>query len=126
LCSVGFYCPQGSISALPCPPGTFGSANGLTAEADCSPCYGGWYCQESGQAAVTDECDAGFYCVQNSNTATPTIEAQGETTDFLGRTFPVGDNCAMGGWCDRGTKFPRPCPPGFFNDLESITTSDDC
>lgn len=66
-----------------CPTGTFGSGYGLTALADCSPCFGGRYCLAQAQAYVSGLCDQMYYCVQNSNTPVPRIATVGTTTDFL-------------------------------------------
>jgi hypothetical protein len=55
----------------------------------------------------------------------PQYKTVGQTTDFLGRVFPVGDECAAGGFCDTGSKFPKPCPAGKYNpDVRKIQASD--
>jgi len=115
ICAQGYYCPQASESMQACPTGTFGSGTGLTAIGDCSPCFGGRYCMSIAKSYVSGLCDAMYYCVQSSNTPVPLYANVGTTTDFLSRTFPVGDECAAGGYCALGSKFPKPCPAGYYN-----------
>lgn len=67
-----------------------------------------------------------YYCVQNSNTPVPLLKTVGTTTDFLSRTFPVGDECAAGGFCAVGSKFPKPCPAGKYNPSTKKEYATDC
>lgn len=41
LCPPGHYCPSGSVSPVPCPPGTYTLQNGAT---ECNICPAGKYC----------------------------------------------------------------------------------
>jgi len=41
----------------------------------------------------------------------------GYVTDFTGSMYPVGNTCEAGGFCPTGSKFPKPCPPGKYNNL---------
>lgn len=56
----------------------------------------------------------------------PLYKTVGQTTDFLGRTFPVGDECAAGGFCATGSKFPKPCPSGNYNPSVRMIQESDC
>ena len=44
VCPKGFYCITGLDEPLPCLPGTYGNASGLTSASECNPCDGGMYC----------------------------------------------------------------------------------
>jgi hypothetical protein len=109
-----------------CPTGTFGSGYGLSALGDCSDCFGGRYCMSTARSYVSGLCDQMYYCVQKSNTPVPLYKTVGSTTDFLGRTFPVGDECAAGGFCAAGSKFPLPCPAGMYNPSTKMEFETDC
>jgi len=75
---------------------------------------------------VSGLCDEMYYCVQESNTPVPLYKTVGQTTDFLERTFPVGDECAAGGFCATGSKFPKPCPAGYYNPSVRMIQESDC
>ena len=64
--------------------------------ADCVPCDPGFYCQTSGLSNVTGECFAGYYCVEGSDSPTPTND-----TGFI---------CPIGNYCPQGSHAPIPCP----------------
>ena len=63
LIKIGYFCPAGSDSPQPCPPGTY-SSTGLQSISQCLPCPDGYYCSDSGKTIVTGQCDAGFYCAK--------------------------------------------------------------
>ena len=69
---------------------------GKQSDADCVPCDPGFYCQESGQANVTGECYAGYYCVEGADTPTPLNE--------------TGYICPIGNYCPQGSYAPIACP----------------
>ena len=48
---TGYYCPEGTAQPEACPPGTFGSRDGLANVSQCTDCLPGKYCQAS---ALTD------------------------------------------------------------------------
>lgn len=54
-----------------------------------------------GNAAYYVDCTAGYYCTQESTTATPSGAG--------------GDRCPPGYFCEQGTDAPVPCPPGTYN-----------
>ena len=41
ICWAGYYCPNGTASPEPCPPGTFLDVEGMGDESDCVPCSPG-------------------------------------------------------------------------------------
>ena len=105
ICPRGYYCPEETEIPIPCPIGTFGAGEGLPTEADCTSCYGGRYCSQYGLESPDGLCDKAFYCVDESMTPVPSTVWVGE----------VGNTCEAGGFCPQGSKFPRPCKPGFYN-----------
>ncbi|XP_010220891.1 PREDICTED: uncharacterized protein LOC104575254 [Tinamus guttatus] len=100
-CLAGFYCPRGSPEPLPCPPGL--------------------YCNASGLSVPSGQCTAGFYCSGGAALPQPTDGA-------TGNICPVGTYCPAGSAvpepCPAGTfsSVPgqrmlskcQPCPSGFF------------
>ena len=62
------------------------------------------------------DCDAGYWCIGGSPTATP--------TDGI-----VGKSCPEGNYCEAGVPVPEPCPQGTFSNttgLELASQCDDC
>ena len=45
--------------------------SGLTEEADCSPCLGGYYCPTVGIVEPELECDQGYFCLRSAEIAGP-------------------------------------------------------
>ncbi|XP_032305021.1 zonadhesin-like isoform X2 [Coturnix japonica] len=100
-CTAGFYCPKGSSEPLPCHPG--------------------FYCNASGLSMPSGECTAGFYCKGGAVLPNP-------TDDVTGNICPVGSYCTAGSaepkLCPAGTfsSLPgrrtlsecQPCPSGFY------------
>ncbi|XP_075765836.1 uncharacterized protein LOC106731521 [Pelodiscus sinensis] len=68
-CMAGFYCPAGSLEPIPCPPG--------------------FYCHASGLSEPSGECATGFYCTGGASSPKPT---EGVT----GNICPLGSYCAAG------------------------------
>ncbi|XP_040546472.1 zonadhesin-like isoform X6 [Gallus gallus] len=100
-CIAGFYCPRGSPEPLPCRPG--------------------FYCNASGLSVPSGECTAGFYCKGGAVLPNP-------TDDVTGNICPAGTYCTAGSaepkLCPAGTfsSLPgrrtlsecQPCPSGFY------------
>jgi hypothetical protein len=101
-CTVGHYCPIGTIDPVKCPAGTFSDAIGNKNVSECTPCTSGYYCQLDGLTEVSGPCDAGFYCTIGSRS----------------RTQPVpnseGGPCPKGHYCLTGSPVPLPCPRGTY------------
>ncbi|KAK1786529.1 hypothetical protein P4O66_017651 [Electrophorus voltai] len=129
LCSAGYYCtgasttsvqyqtdkghysPEGAVTAMPCPlgtfqPGTYGANPGAEKVQHCGPCDAGQYCHIPGLSAPQGPCEPGFYCSGGANTATPV-------------NFRFGDVCPAGYYCPKGTRHSRqyPCPPGTWGNV---------
>jgi len=58
-------------------------------------------------------CDPGFYCISGAKVPNPT---DGET----------GNVCAVGGFCEYGSKKITSCPPGTFNPNNKGKNRQDC
>lgn len=61
ICPPGFFCPRGTGVPVPCPPGSYSSAPGLSSEDQCQPCPPGHYCSRPGLSHALEAglCDAG-------------------------------------------------------------------
>ena len=119
-CFKGHYCPQGTVNGddNPCPPGTYNPNFGAKALSECIPAPPGFYIANHGQDALvtTDLCDAGYYCMLGSYTATP---AGGNV--FTENTYTllyndIGGPCEDGFYCPEGTPYMIPCTPGYICD----------
>nr|XP_048683105.1 signal peptide, CUB and EGF-like domain-containing protein 3 [Caretta caretta] len=66
-CLAGFYCPEGSLEPIPCPPG--------------------FYCQVSGLSEPSGKCAAGFYCTGGAASSKPMDGA-------TGNICPLGTYCS--------------------------------
>lgn len=55
LCSLGFYCPEGSGEPIPCPPHTLVADPGAKQKEDCGPCPPGRWCK-AGEAGDGGTC----------------------------------------------------------------------
>ncbi|KYO38996.1 hypothetical protein Y1Q_0022586 [Alligator mississippiensis] len=100
-CMAGFYCPEGSPEPIPCPPG--------------------FYCSASGLSVPSGECAAGFYCTGGAASPKP-------TDGVTGNICPPGTYCnpgsAMPVLCPAGTfcglqgqsmvSECQPCLSGFY------------
>ena len=64
-CPPGHYCPKRTTHAYeyPCPVGTYTNARGLKTDTQCSPCDGGYYCDELGQTASVKKCAPGTFVI---------------------------------------------------------------
>uniref|UniRef100_A0A7S3JP84 Chitin-binding type-2 domain-containing protein n=1 Tax=Aureoumbra lagunensis TaxID=44058 RepID=A0A7S3JP84_9STRA len=116
LCSAGYYCSGLSVSATP----TYGSGYGGKCGAG-SACYagstedvlcpGGYYCDGT---QIVGVCNAGYYCVRNATTATPS----GSGVDY--------GICPEGHYCPLNSILPTSCPPGTFLNSTQNTQLSDC
>jgi sugar lactone lactonase YvrE len=64
LCPVGFFCPSGTGTALPCPAGSFGNASGLSAPTCSGPCTAapGFACPGGSTTPAGMPCPPGHAC----------------------------------------------------------------
>ena len=59
VCPEGYFCPEGSATPQACANGTYGPTTGLQEATDCTPCYGGQYCDEFGLTSPSGLCQEG-------------------------------------------------------------------
>ena len=117
LCQGGHYCKGGATAATPtraaeggiCPLGSFCPA-GATLPMSCPP---GRYCGGVGLLTDSGPCQAGYYCLEGSSTATP--------MDGI-----TGSSCPAGFYCPAGSSYPSPCPVGTYNSAPGMVASIDC
>ena len=95
-CSAGHYCPQGTSSPIPCPPGTYRNPPGASLSTECLACPAGNYCEGYGKDTYT-VCDEGWFC---------------EITGLLGESSPTPVDstgaskiCPVGFRCTGGNKY---------------------
>ncbi|XP_070551431.1 multiple epidermal growth factor-like domains protein 6 [Ptychodera flava] len=106
--TINCYCPSNSTGGQ-CEPGEFCPIG----SSEPTPCLPGHYCEQSGLANVTGECDAGHYCVSGASVRNPT---DGTT----------GDTCPTGHYCPQGIVDPVACPAGHFSNATGNTELSDC
>lgn len=115
-CPPGYYCPEGTGYVWqPCPTGTYSADSGLANDTQCTPCTGGFYCDQINSTAVTGACDPGYYCRSGSDTQTPSPSSKGDA-----------GICPMGYYCGAQTAEPVACPAGTFNNQTGLTLEGEC
>ncbi|TSQ58043.1 Sodium channel subunit beta-3 [Bagarius yarrelli] len=112
-CPPGFYCLTGSVTATPCPKGTFSVQSGLKELGQCQSCYPGFYCSKSGLTTVSGPCLPGFYCTEGSPSPAPVSAV-------------FGDVCPPGYYCQSGSAVPTPCPVGTYLSESGGKGAEDC
>ncbi|KDO27716.1 hypothetical protein SPRG_22196, partial [Saprolegnia parasitica CBS 223.65] len=148
-CTVGNYCPPGSVSPTPCPAGRYNPSTSASGLYECLLCPQGMSCPHVGQIAVTDPCAPGHYCPVGTVSAISYPCPAGTYTDAISLVrindcticperyaclSGTGNNmlqmlpCAAGFFCPNGTAFPKqfPCPPGYWSSLGSLAAASEC
>jgi len=148
-CPAGFYCPVGSIHAIPCPPGTINSATNKQYIYDCLlPAAGTQATTWGNSAASGTACLAGHYCPVGSfgapfpcpagtfTDATDKTQSSDCTACTAGFACEEGTGagvkeklkCAAGYYCPAGTKSPyeNPCPEGTYSSNTNNVASGSC
>ncbi|XP_023933458.1 uncharacterized protein LOC106181652, partial [Lingula anatina] len=120
-CPAGYFCPEGTgIDWQPCPFGTYSNQTGLSSTDQCTPCTGGYYCDQLAATSETAQCDAGYYCEYGVDRARPTGIANATLTNgtcqMPGGETGVGDICPPGSYCPIGTTHPQACGAGTFSN----------
>ncbi|KAL8449158.1 hypothetical protein Emed_003309 [Eimeria media] len=87
-CTAGFVCPEGSISPMPCPSGS--------------------YCNEEKASSPKGQCSAGHYCAHHATEAKSTEQP---FEDACPSDIKQGV-CPPGAVCPEGSSFPFKCPAG--------------
>jgi len=109
VCPSGHYCPEGSISPTPCPPGKFTTATNNVELGDCIDCPGGYYCSSETELGMSNfgfECDEGYYCDGGDKVAKPYKKCVDPNTCPENKVCPKGHNCP------NGSSDKRECLPG--------------
>ncbi|KAL8271281.1 hypothetical protein Esti_004796 [Eimeria stiedai] len=102
FCTAGFICPEGSISPIPCPSGS--------------------YCPEDKSSSPAGQCSAGYYCAHH---ATENESTEQFYEDECPSNIKQGV-CPPGAVCPEGSTFPLKCPAGTVQSSSGGTSFDDC
>nr|XP_047130962.1 uncharacterized protein LOC100202447 isoform X1 [Hydra vulgaris] len=114
-CPPGFYCEkQTGYNKKPCPIGTYSKNVGLSSITECTQCNPGYYCSDINSTSPTGLCQAGFFCSNGSDSATPSGEKG------------VAGLCPAGSYCPYGSIYPIKCPIGTFNPHNYGKNLSDC
>jgi len=68
-CQEGYYCPDGTLNMIECPPGTYNRLRGRKTILDCVNVDGGYYTSVAASSAPTGPCDTGYYCPEGSSSS---------------------------------------------------------
>ncbi|KAE9138231.1 hypothetical protein PF007_g1495 [Phytophthora fragariae] len=130
VCPVANYCPEGTGSAIACPLGSFRASTGGTSLASCSLCPGGKHCSATGLTAPSGSCSAGYFCVLNASSSSPTDGVTGAVCPagfYCPEASSTPVKCAAGTYAaDRGQASCDECPMGFFCDGVATSSYADC
>eukprot|EP01022_Parablepharisma_sp_SALTPOND_P023128 TRINITY_DN47_c0_g6_i1.p1 TRINITY_DN47_c0_g6~~TRINITY_DN47_c0_g6_i1.p1 ORF type:complete len:4331 (-),score=484.04 TRINITY_DN47_c0_g6_i1:2741-15733(-) len=114
-CPAGHYCPTGTASPIPCPPGTYNDDSGSISKAACKACPARYFCPYRGGtttmygldgSSTSFLCAPGYLCLGGSATPTPTDATKGK-------------KCAVGKYCVLGATGETPCEVFKFNPYEA-------
>ncbi|OAF72051.1 hypothetical protein A3Q56_00182 [Intoshia linei] len=119
-CPKGFYCPDGTISIIPCPVGTSNAITSQTSLTACVNCIIGKYTDTSGSTSCTT-CKPGYKC-ENVGTFQPIICLAGTYSD--GKTCKT---CESGFYCPTdGLSNHIACPANQYSLTTGATTCELC
>ena len=118
-CLLGSFCPLGTSTPLPCPPGTYSNRSGLELEGACVTSPPG-FASALGSGWPTP-CPLGFYANSpGQSECTPC--AEGTFQDSIGQTTCV--LCQPGFWCS--AKEAVSCPKDTYNPKDGQTSQVAC
>ena len=140
-CPVGYYCPEGTIEPLLCPPNLVILNPGADSVDDCETCPAGYICPAESEFA--QPCSKGHYCPFNESkqacpamTYSMTVGADNRSTCL---PCPAGywcydegmvtfeeSPCPIGYYCNEGIVKPEACPPGTFRNSTKARNISDC
>lgn len=115
LCEKGHFCILGD--RYECPPGSYGSFEGLITM-DCSGvCEPGYFCPAASHSSRQFECPTpDWYCPQGSGSPFP-VQVGYYVSEDKSSELP----CELGHYCVNGEM--RPCPPGTYGAKQGLSTS---
>lgn len=133
-----FLCCFQSPTDYPCPAGSFGARAGLASLSECTPCPAGKYCQTSGNSSWTGACSAGYFCLGNATSPTPTDGITGNLCQpgsycvppyvcliklFISfHCYPSSVTLSFVSFFIYRYTFPTPCPGGQYCELPGMAT----
>ncbi len=117
-CTAGHFCPLGTIQAFYCREGTFRATVGAASLTDCTACTGGNYCSGLGNTAITNTCDAGYYCTLGAFASKPVYTSNTATAVF--------GLCPPGQYCPAASTTPTNCGTGKYSPAYGNSLSTDC
>eukprot|EP01022_Parablepharisma_sp_SALTPOND_P009167 TRINITY_DN1381_c0_g1_i1.p1 TRINITY_DN1381_c0_g1~~TRINITY_DN1381_c0_g1_i1.p1 ORF type:complete len:3672 (+),score=433.12 TRINITY_DN1381_c0_g1_i1:8055-19070(+) len=117
-CTVGHYCPTGTINPLYCNAGTFRVAEEAGPITDCTPCTTGKYCETIGLTSESGDCSPGFYCTAGAFHPKPAY-----TSNEVGAIFGP---CPPGKYCPGGATPPQDCGIGKYSPASMNSQASDC
>ncbi|XP_064629299.1 uncharacterized protein LOC135488586 [Lineus longissimus] len=129
-CPQGFFCPSGT--KLPkqygCPNGTYNDEEGIKAASDCKKCTKGHYCEYA--SIISAPCRQGSYMPHG-------MAADGKSSGrpaqrrfdclpcvgghWCGSATIIPKPCGLSMYSDTGWKKCKPCPQGFYCDLQATS-----
>ncbi|CAG5098823.1 Oidioi.mRNA.OKI2018_I69.XSR.g16008.t1.cds [Oikopleura dioica] len=123
-CPAGQYCGRKALTGIDCPSGKYRTTEGARSEEECQLCEPGKVCPGKD---VQNDCPAGYYCFVGAKDNGPLApepfnSAINITIDGTDRET-VGI-CPIGHYCPAETALPKPCPAGFYCDIEGMEKPD--
>lgn len=109
ICSVGYYCPTGSVQQILCDEGNYQSS---TAQSSCPACPALQYCFESNSPQT---CEAGYYC-PGSNKKKPCVPGEYGVAGGTDNQADACDPCPAGKACETfglNTNY-KTCKAGYY------------
>ena len=106
-CPYGKYCTEGTKAPENCPPRTFLDVLGGRKISDCKVCTSGKFCNQSGLAFPSGDCEPGYYCPNGS---------------ISNREVA----CDYGHFCTGGKGIPEPCPSGQYQNEKGQSACKTC
>ena len=141
-CPEAHYCPSGTWDPIPCPAGRYSNIKGLDRVSKCLVTPKGSFSLVK-STEPTGECEPGFYCPEESSSATQvacpegyyrTLYGAGSSADcslcISGNYCPIASaaplGCPPGHYCIEGSSEPEPCPPGSYAPESGSRSTHDC
>ena len=79
----------------------------------CRPCDSGKFCAHENATSVSGECEAGYFCRRNAESATPSSNQD-------------SGPCPEGLYCPVGTGEPQKCPKGTYSNVKFLKRESEC